>query len=179
MASILFDLGNGPIMSILMSCHSPSEIFNGWSSPAFLWCYTLFCWYLTYPWTYFLTSSLSPGHQYVLLISSCILCCPGCPISAGSWCSLRISSLRSLLFGMYILPSMYTTPSSSYVSLSFFSNAWTTFFSLVLFFRIFLSISSSSGFTFHPNIVILAVVLLAHNSSLSNCTSLLSSFVLI
>ena len=178
MASITFDLGNGPIMSILMSCPGHSRISNGWSSPAFLWCCTLFCWHLTHPWIYFFTSSLSPGHQYVLLIRSCILCCPGCPMFAGSWCSLRISSLISLLLGMYILPSIYATSSSSHADPSFFCNVCNTSFSLVPFFLILLIISVSSTTFLLSNTRILPTIFLDYISSFSSWMSLLSSFVL-
>ena len=48
-ASFLFDFGNGPIISMLISCYSLFGISNGCSSPAFFIYYTLFCWHLKYP----------------------------------------------------------------------------------------------------------------------------------
>ena len=96
---IPFDFGKGPIISILISCYGPWGISNGYNSPAFLWCWTLFCWYLKHSCTYFLMSSFSSSHQYVILRSSSIICWPGCPTSTESWFSFRISSYIFLLFG--------------------------------------------------------------------------------
>ena len=62
-ASLSFKFRSGPTTSILISCHSPSSVSNGWSSPAFFMYYTLFCWHFMHSWTYFLISLFIPSHQ--------------------------------------------------------------------------------------------------------------------
>ena len=157
---------------MLIFCHGPWDISNGCSSSDFLWCWTLFYWHLKQPCIYFLTSSFSPSHQSFLLINSSIHCCLGCPTSTKSWFSCRIFSLSFLLFGTYILSSIYTIPSSSYDNPLFFSNVWTTSHSLVLFLLISFIISKSSVVAILLNIITSAVVLFVHSSSLSNWTFL-------
>ena len=83
----------------------------------------------------------------------------------------------SLCLSTYILPSMYTISSSSHNNPSFFFNAWITSYSLVLFLLISFIISKSSVIAVLLNIITSTVILLVHSSSLSNWTSLLSTFV--
>ena len=106
-----------------------------------------------------------------------ILCCPGYSTSTELWFSYKIFFFNFLLFGMYILSSIYTILSCFHDNPLFFFSAWTTSCSLVLFFLIFSSISNLSVVIVPFNMVTSTVVFLVHNSSLSNQTSLLFFFV--
>jgi len=61
--SLLFDFGSNSIISILISYHGPWGVSNGWSSPTFFMCCTLFCWYFWCPWTYSLMLFHIPSYQ--------------------------------------------------------------------------------------------------------------------
>ena len=71
---------------------------------------------------------------------------PGCPASSWSWCRRRISSLKTIESGMYILPFQNITPSFSSQPSSLASTAPLTS-SLIYFFASLTSFHTPSSFT--------------------------------
>ena len=112
-ALLPFDSGNGPIRSAEISCHGPEGILWGCSGAFFLCCIALFLWHASHPFTYFLTSVSSAGHQYCHRINSSVLNTPGCPAMGKSCNSFMISCLSLGSGGMYSFPSAYRRLSSS------------------------------------------------------------------
>ena len=112
--SLSFDLGSGPMMSILISYHGSLDVSNGWSSSTFFIYCTLFYWHFWHHWTYFFMLFHIPSHQSFLLINLSILYCSGSFLSHRPLCC----------------PPMLACLSS-------FSNFFCTSYSLVLFLWIF------------------------------------------
>ena len=126
-ASILLDLGNGLMMSMLISCHDPWDISNRCSSPNFLWCWTLFCWHLKQPCTHFwhLPLALATSSFSWSILAFVVILDALCPLSHDNlvesflWVSCCLGYIFSLpyiqlcLFPMITYcPSLILGPSS-------------------------------------------------------------------
>ena len=99
-------------------------------------------WQASYLSTYCFISFVTPGHQKFLVINSTVFHCLLWSPTSISWCSLIISALNLLSFGIYTFPSLYIMPSTSLHSLSL--NIFTS-----AYFISFMAFTTSSFFTFN------------------------------
>ena len=91
--------GSSPIKSVPITSHGSEGTSCGLSCPVGCDRCTLVAWHFSHPQTYFATSLFILGHQYVRVISSQVLYCPGCPARMESWCIFMIHARSSESLG--------------------------------------------------------------------------------